>query len=617
LSFLHSKNRIGDRKRKMPGKTKKISVTAVPETFSQKEKEAFTSIFKLLSSEKIKSDQVIKSLVDIISACYEAERCFVSLAQKGRDNFFCSSGEKGDYTPQVMDAVILFTEHTHDKLKHLPNHTLFTPDEMSLVLPDTESPELRNFIRREYVYMMVFTVPGSHQLNGNLYICNPLYKPKKDGFINLIGNLLSSYYLELNKELSTSIDPFADSMTGVRNANAFTETKLKLIASKPHSVGVVFADINGLKYTNDNYGHSLGDGMIISTAQALIKVFPKEDIYRVGGDEFVALSVNKSADDFKQKTNAVRKQFLSSQGTSASLGTSYGEREEADIVKLVAEADKEMYAEKNFYYDLVKQNPAAQDQISIGTFEQSVSEAIRKETLTINLIPRFEEPSGRLAEFDARITLLNPINSITDPTVFIETMEKIGYAQVIDLFMIKEVSAFQRTMLDNYGWTVPVSINFARSAIIEGDLTQKMASVADAYKIPHQYFNIQLIHLGRNILDELTSLSDAVQKQGFLLSLNHFGVGDANLAVFSFAHFNEVKLSDYFIPSLDNTDGQAVLRLILSLCEDLHISPCFDGITNKAEFEKAQKLGFREFRGPYLADEMTMKEAERRYYKKR
>ena len=55
----------------------------------------------------------------------------------------------------------------------------------------------------------------------------------------------------------------------------------------PDNTAVLFADLNGLKQTNDNGGYANGDRLLKKAANILKEVFPDGDIYRAGGDEFM------------------------------------------------------------------------------------------------------------------------------------------------------------------------------------------------------------------------------------------------------------------------------------------------------------------------------------------
>jgi diguanylate cyclase (GGDEF)-like protein len=84
-----------------------------------------------------------------------------------------------------------------------------------------------------------------------------------------------------------------DALTGAGSKNAYNEREAdinQLIADYDmQELAVVVCDINGLKHVNDTQGHAAGD-QLIKDACALIRAyFPKGDVYRVGGDEFVVL----------------------------------------------------------------------------------------------------------------------------------------------------------------------------------------------------------------------------------------------------------------------------------------------------------------------------------------
>lgn len=60
-------------------------------------------------------------------------------------------------------------------------------------------------------------------------------------------------------------------------------------------VCVISIDLNGLKTTNDEYGHAAGDELIFGAAECLSKAFEGiGNVYRMGGDEFEELSTDNN-----------------------------------------------------------------------------------------------------------------------------------------------------------------------------------------------------------------------------------------------------------------------------------------------------------------------------------
>lgn len=141
-----------------------------------------------------------------------------------------------------------------------------------------------------------------------------------------------------------------DALTGFKNRKAYYED-MQTIEKDPvrsaNPIGVIFADINGLKNTNDRAGHEAGDKLIAGIAKAIKEVFSGADIYRIGGDEFVILTVEENEKAFLDKIIQLKTKWKEKQ--SAAIGSVWLEHAK-DLEQNVALADKEMYRDKSRYY---------------------------------------------------------------------------------------------------------------------------------------------------------------------------------------------------------------------------------------------------------------------------
>ena len=109
----------------------------------------------------------------------------------------------------------------------------------------------------------------------------------------------------------------------------------------------MYIDLNGLKRVNDQFGHRAGDELIVRAAMAAAEVFA-EDVYRVGGDEFVVLRFDITQEEFAARTDQLRKKMRENQ-INASIGTVWRETA-GDLEELLRCADESMYSEKKQYY---------------------------------------------------------------------------------------------------------------------------------------------------------------------------------------------------------------------------------------------------------------------------
>lgn len=88
---------------------------------------------------------------------------------------------------------------------------------------------------------------------------------------------------------------FHDQLTGLNNRAFFDEKLISIDREKDLPFSIIVGDVNGLKLTNDIFGHTAGDALLIDVANVLTASCRKTDIIsRIGGDEFVILLPNTS-----------------------------------------------------------------------------------------------------------------------------------------------------------------------------------------------------------------------------------------------------------------------------------------------------------------------------------
>lgn len=141
---------------------------------------------------------------------------------------------------------------------------------------------------------------------------------------------------------------FSDSLTGVRNRHYLNQ----MLDNWPESVaytGVIFCDLNKLKFTNDNYGHDAGDKLICNFANILRSLFHTEDIIRYGGDEFVIIIKGIAQDKFNLLLRDFEKVNKEDDVPYASIGCLW-DKNCTDLQDLINQAENKMYLDKNEFY---------------------------------------------------------------------------------------------------------------------------------------------------------------------------------------------------------------------------------------------------------------------------
>ena len=159
--------------------------------------------------------------------------------------------------------------------------------------------------------------------------------------------LLSTELGYRRREESLRRAAHADAFLKVKNRNAMEAHRRALMKrNAPRSVGVVYLDLNGLKQTNDRYGHKAGDRLLQRAVDFFAAYFPREHIYRAGGDEFVILESGLQEASFSVRVRNLRKALKAQTAPQAAMGAAWRAREGL-IQEALDEADAEMYRDKN------------------------------------------------------------------------------------------------------------------------------------------------------------------------------------------------------------------------------------------------------------------------------
>lgn len=149
-----------------------------------------------------------------------------------------------------------------------------------------------------------------------------------------------------------------DEATGLYNRRGFLELgrqAMRVSRRSGRQLALFFLDLDGLKATNDMFGHATGDQMIAEAADVLRRTFRDPDlIARVGGDEFVVLALDaneQGAASAEQRLNETLATANALPHRKYPLGLSvgcaiYDPESEETIEQLLERADRQMYLNK-------------------------------------------------------------------------------------------------------------------------------------------------------------------------------------------------------------------------------------------------------------------------------
>jgi diguanylate cyclase (GGDEF)-like protein/PAS domain S-box-containing protein len=142
-----------------------------------------------------------------------------------------------------------------------------------------------------------------------------------------------------------------DSLTGLHNRRCFEENRGKIDIPDNLPLSVIFADINGLKMTNDIFGHTAGDELIKKSSEILQEACRQNDVIaRTGGDEFIILLPVTTRENAEKILARIKSRFADAHveaiKCSIAIGLDTKYEPEQLLDEVMANAENAMYKDK-------------------------------------------------------------------------------------------------------------------------------------------------------------------------------------------------------------------------------------------------------------------------------
>jgi diguanylate cyclase (GGDEF)-like protein len=117
---------------------------------------------------------------------------------------------------------------------------------------------------------------------------------------------------------------------------------------------IVMVDLNNLKYINDEHGHRAGDAYIKGCCHMMCEAFKHSPVFRVGGDEFVAVLTGHDYENRRAIVDQLKSDYEDSynKGTdpwlkySAAVGLAENASGDDSVEVVFKRADERMYENK-------------------------------------------------------------------------------------------------------------------------------------------------------------------------------------------------------------------------------------------------------------------------------
>lgn len=412
---------------------------------------------------------------------------------------------------------------------------------------------------------------------------------------------------------------YHDLLTNALNRNAFMDVLSQFRPGQYASAGIIYIDINGMKEINDFYGHHQGDKILITTVAKVFNLFKPDELFRIGGDEFVIITYDLTETDFYEKFNLLRNIFCEKTNLPFSIATgSCWVKSPSDLNSLLQQADSAMYTDKKkFYYGKEKTSRYRHnldDILNLANYS-ALQEALTAGQFCIYFQPKISLDTEEFIGAEALIRYINQAGEIIAPNNFIPILEEARLIKMLDLYVFEEVCKQINIWKERKMRVKPVSINLSRSTLSYHFLADQLLALITKHNIDISLLELEVTETAE--VDNQLVFSQALEKlkeYGFSISIDDFGVRNASLSLFTTINFDILKLDRSLVKTLaQNQKARILIRSLAVICSDLGIKLIAEGVETLEQLDILKELRCNEVQGYLFSKPLPLNDFENKY----
>ncbi len=282
-----------------------------------------------------------------------------------------------------------------------------------------------------------------------------------------------------------------DSLTGLPNRRRFIARLVELFEDPTAGlIGMCFLDLDGFKNVNDDFGHEVGDRLIVHVAEAFAQKLPAGALLaRLGGDEFAVLLAGPEAQAAMMEFGAAVRDGLQKPvsvglrlvNVGASLGVAAAAAGRCDAHELMRRADVAMYQVKaNGKGGVLLYEPGLDiDRRRLTHLSDEMRAGLARGEFELFYQPIVDARTHEITSLEALLRWPRRPAGPLGPDVFIAVAETAGLIDALGLF------ALRRACEDCGGFeSVKVSVNISPAQFRDPDFEAKVAAILSETDFP-------------------------------------------------------------------------------------------------------------------------------------
>lgn len=397
---------------------------------------------------------------------------------------------------------------------------------------------------------------------------------------------------------------YYDDITGAYNTHKFMELAAARL-SEDKNYALVLLDLHGFKFINASFGFSVGDRLLCGVSDILSRALGADEIYyHRFADQFGFLLHTQDESVIRKRVTAIMDAISAFElvpGDShpihcyCGIKVNQGNSNELNIGLMQDRAAAALAQVKNlhgnhlaFYDHTLLERAQHKNHI-----EQYMHAALRNREFIAYLQPKYDLHTEQIVSAEALVRWQRPDGSLVPPGDFIPIFEQNGFITQLDLYIFEEVCRTQRRWLDEGLPIVPISVNQSRLLFYQKNYLETVHGLVSKYDLDPKYIIIEVTEsLATNKAEEIASVISGLHALGFSVSMDDFGSGYSSLNVLRKLSIDELKLDRDFLSSTElETRSRIILRNILELARELHITTVCEGVETRIQADQLRDMG--------------------------
>ncbi len=401
---------------------------------------------------------------------------------------------------------------------------------------------------------------------------------------------------------------FHDPLTLLANRSLFrnrVEHALALSRRTQERLAVLMIDLDNFKNVNDSQGHDVGDRLLQTAAQRLVKCTRAADtVARLGGDEFaVLLEGVTTVEQAERIATSVSEAFrtpISIDGNdmlvTASIGVAFSAPGD-DTENVLRNADIAMYNAKSTgkaRYVVFHERMQEQLQERLR-LEDDLNQAFIRGEFFLEFQPIIDLKTTELLGVEALVRWQHPVNGRLLPAQFIPMAEETGQIIALGRWVLedacRQVQEWRQRISAGEG--LRVAVNISGRHLQQGDLIRDVQHALEVSGLDPQSLLIELTEstMMHNSEANLIKLKE-LKALGVRLAIDDFGTGYSSLSYLHRFPIDILKIDRSFVSRLtESSEGPKLARAVVMLGETLGLETVAEGVEVDDQVAQLLQLG--------------------------